>query len=438
MLRGKYVVQAADASGVRLHYFVNEQGVDNLPRPVSDPDQPSQPVDYLIANLQVPDAVIRYENRAQQIDLTLPRASLTMKGNAIAERHAVTIEANGGEARLGDRSAHLDRLGAVLDLGKDDVKIERAEIEAEGALINASGTFGPFEQPVVDIALQATADAARLVEVAKLDEKISGQLSIEAGVKGAVDALTIDAQLRGSDVQVRELIDIDVDAAATYQPGQDQLHVSRLRVSGPVGSVSGDGRLALRGAGPSKVNASVEGLNAEPLMRSLQLPYRLATRVDGRIDAEWPGLEYQRAVGNARLVLTPTAPTAAASTLALGGRIDVSGGGARLNATLRDVRAAGAVLNGQVTLANRQQLGHRAGPRGERSGDGVGARSVPRTTRRVAGAGRRCADRERPHRRTAGCADADRVGSRAVADDRRRRWDWRGWRPGLSNRLSGD
>ena len=84
----------------------------------------------------------------------------------------------------------LDRLGAVLDLGKDDVKIERAEFEAEGGLINASGTFGPFEQPVVDIALQATADASRLVEVAKLDEKISGQLSIEAGVKGAVDALT--------------------------------------------------------------------------------------------------------------------------------------------------------------------------------------------------------------------------------------------------------
>ncbi len=262
---------------------------------------------------------------------------------------------------------------------------------------------------MVDIAMQATADASRLVEVAKLDEKISGQMSIEAGVKGAVDALTIDAQLRGSDVQVRELIDIDVDAAATYQLGQDQLRVSRLRVSGPVGSVSGDGQVALRGAGPSKVNASVEGLNAEPLMRSLQLPYRLATRVDGRIDAEWPGLEYQRAVGNARLVFTPTAPAAAESTLALGGRIDVSGGGARLNATLRDVRAAGAVLNGQVALADRQQLnGTVAGSRGERAGDGVGARSVPRTTRLAADAGRRCADRERPHRRAAGCADAER------------------------------
>ncbi len=109
VLRGRYVVQAASADGVRVHYFVNEQGIDNLPRSVSDPDQPSKPLDYLIADLQVPDAVIRYENRAQQIDLTLPRASLTMKGDAISNRHDVTIEANGGEARIGERSAHLDR-----------------------------------------------------------------------------------------------------------------------------------------------------------------------------------------------------------------------------------------------------------------------------------------------------------------------------------------
>ncbi len=38
VLRGRYVVQAASADGVRVHYFVNEQGIDNLPRSVSDPE----------------------------------------------------------------------------------------------------------------------------------------------------------------------------------------------------------------------------------------------------------------------------------------------------------------------------------------------------------------------------------------------------------------
>jgi len=356
VLRGRYVVQGARANGVRVHYFVNEQGIDNLPRTVTDPEQPSRPLNYLIADLAVPDAAIRYENRAQQIDVTLPRASLTMKGFAIADRHDVTIEAAGGEARLGDRSAHLDRVAMLLDLGQDDVKIERAEIEAEGALINASGTFGPFDRPVVDIALQATADVSRAVEVAQLDEKASGQISVEGGVTGAIDALAIEAQLRGSDLQVRDLIDIELDSAATYQMGHDRLRVSHLRVSGPLGIVNGEGELAFRGTGSSKITASVERLNAESVMRSLRLPYRVATRVDGRVNAEWPGLEYDKAVGNARLSLTPTRASVAQSTLPVGGRIDVTGTGARLHATLRDVRAAGATLSGRITVADRQRL----------------------------------------------------------------------------------
>jgi outer membrane protein assembly complex protein YaeT len=356
VLRGRYVVEAAEATGVRVHYFVNEEGIDNLPRPVRDPDQPSEPIDYLISDLKVPDAAIRYENRAQRIDLTVPRASVTIKGNAIANRHDVTIDANGGDARLRDQSAHLDRIAAMLDLGKDDVKIGRAELEAEGALINASGSFGPFDRPVADIALQATADTAQLVEIAKLDEKVSGQISIEAGVKGPIDTLTIDAQLRGADLQARDLAGINIDAAATYQMGQDQLRVSRLNFAGAMGTILGEGQLTIQGPGPSHLNATVEALNAEPIMASLRLPYLVATRVDGKVGAQWPGLEYQKATGTANVSLTPTRSSVARSTLPLGGRIDVTGNGDRLNATLRGIRTAGATLNGNVIVADRQRL----------------------------------------------------------------------------------
>ena len=356
VLRGRYVIEAADATGVRLHYFVNEQGVDNLPRPATDPDQPSQPLNYLIEDLEIPDAQIHYENRAQQIDVTLPRTSLTMKGNALTDRHDVTIEANGGEARIGERSAHLDRVAAVVDLGRDDVKIERAELAAEGAQLNASGTFGPFAQPVVDIALQATADAARAARIAKLEEKVSGQVSVEGTVKGPVAAVAIDARIKGADLQARELSHINVEADGTYQMGQDQLRVSRLHVSGPIGNVNGTGVVALRGNGTSQVSATVEALQAEPLMRSLQLPYRVATRVDGKIEGQWPGLEYDKATGTAHLSLTPTRALAAVSTLPLGGRVDIAGNGARLKAAIRDLRAAGATLNGELTLLDRQRL----------------------------------------------------------------------------------
>lgn len=356
LVRGRYVLEDADVDGVRLHYFVNEDGVDNLPRPPSDPDNPGRPIDYLIAGLRVPNASIRYENRQRDIDVVLPSVSLTMAGDALTDRHDVTLAAEGGNARLQQRSATLDRIEAVIDLGRDDVRIERAELAAEGALLDASGTFGPFEQPIADIAVQATLDASRAAAVARIADPIAGEVSAEGTLKGAIDALEFDGRIIGNAVGYRELTGLSVDAAATYQMGAEHLRVAQLNVRGPVGNITAAGEVALGDTGQSHLNASVEALQAEPLMRALRLDYRVASRVDGRVNARWMGTDYAAADGDAQLNLTPTRTAVAASTLPVGGRIDASGSGERAIASLRDVRAAGAEVNGRVVITNRQAL----------------------------------------------------------------------------------
>ena len=100
----------------------------------------------------------------------------------------------------------------------------------------------------------------------------------------------------------------------------------------------------------------MSGLNAEPMMRTLALPYRVATRVDGKVAVEWPGLEYASAKGRANLSLTPTRASVTQSTLPVGGRIEAGGDGNQLIATLRDVRAAGASLNGRVRINDRERI----------------------------------------------------------------------------------
>lgn len=355
-LRGRYVIRGSGVENVRVHYFVNEQGVDNLPRPVNDPNDQSQPIDYLIASLDVPNAVVRYENRAQHIDVTIPRASMTVKGNPITDRHDVTIEAPGGDARLRDRTAHLDRISLALDLGRDDVKVQRAEVEAEGVLLNASGRVGPFEQPLLDLSVQATADAARAADVAQVNESVSGQVSVEGTVKGPITALAMNGHITGNDLQFRDLNGIDLDADAGYQAGQEVVRVSNLHLSGPIGTVGGDGVIAIRGSEPSRLNANVQGLHAEPVMRALRLPYRVASRADGQVSAQWPGLDYAKAVGNAKLSLTPAAASASRSTLPVAGRIDVAGDGTRVTAKLDAVQAAGADINGRILVVDRDRL----------------------------------------------------------------------------------
>ncbi|HUQ87566.1 MAG TPA: hypothetical protein VM096_08415, partial [Vicinamibacterales bacterium] len=356
LLRGRYVVESGSAEGVRLHYFINADGVDNLPRPVSDPDAPSEPVDYLIADLNVPDASVRFEDRVRNIDLSLPRASLTMKGHALTSRHDITIDAPGGDARVQDRQAHIDRINLAVDLGREDVKVTGSEISAEGALARATGSYGPFDQPIVDLTLQATLDSARAIQLARVNESVAGQVSIEATVKGPTSALAIDGRVTSPNLQFRDLKDLTVDTAATYDTAGNIVRVKNLRVSGPLGTIAGNGEVAIAGGSTSKVNATVDAVRAEPIMAALHLPYRVATRVDGRINAEWPGLDYAKANGTAQLSFDPTARSVTRLTLPIGGRIDVAGNGNDLTATLRGVHAAGTTVDGRVSLRDRDRL----------------------------------------------------------------------------------
>jgi outer membrane protein assembly complex protein YaeT len=356
VLRGRYVVESGGIDGVRVHYFVSESGEDNLPRPPQNPDESGQPINHLIARLSVPNAWIRYENRAQAIDLTLPGVSLTVDGDAITDRHDVTIDAAGGELRVRGRDLQLDRISVALDLGRDDVSIERAELEAEGAAMNATGTVKSFDAPILDVTAQATVDAARAAEVGGLKERISGLVAIETSVAGALDAAAIRARVTGNELQLRELAGIHADITADYRLGEDLLRVSRLNVSSPAGAIDGDSTVVLRGADRSRVHARLHDVSVEPIMRALDVPYRVASRITGEVDASWPGRQYEAATGTGRLTLTPTRTSAAASAMPVGGSIAIDANGSLALANVRNVRVAAASVNGRVELTDRRRL----------------------------------------------------------------------------------
>jgi len=60
LLRGRYVVESGSVDGVDVHYFVDEQGRDNLPRPLTDPNKPNEPLNYLISALKISNVRLRY------------------------------------------------------------------------------------------------------------------------------------------------------------------------------------------------------------------------------------------------------------------------------------------------------------------------------------------------------------------------------------------
>ena len=91
-------------------------------------------------------------------------------------------------------------------------------------------------------------------------------------------------------------------------------------------------------------------------MRALDGEYIVATRIDGRIEASWPSLQYAKATGEATVTLTPTRNAASRSVMPVAGSVHATGDGGRIRAQLIRVRAAGAELNGRVAITDEQQL----------------------------------------------------------------------------------
>lgn len=356
LLRRRYVIEAGAAEGVEVYYFVDEHGNDNVPRPPRDPEQPTEPLNYLIADLAMSQGRFRYEDRARQIDLTLPLSSLDVEGRRLTDRHTVRFEAAAGDLRVGDRAAILARLAGELDLGDDDLNVTRLDLDAEGSRLTLTGSLSEFDAPRADFTLHALVDASRATRVWGLADPVAGVLEIDATAKGPLATPALEARLKGSEISFRNIEHVQLAAAAVYDLTEKRATIETLHLRAPWGSVSGEGVVAVDTASTSRVRADVTGLDAASVMRAFDMPYRAATRVDARINAEWPGLEYLEATGDANVALTPTATRVSRAVIPVGGRIDISAAGGRIVTTLRKVRAAGADVTGRLTVVDAERL----------------------------------------------------------------------------------
>jgi outer membrane protein assembly complex protein YaeT len=357
LLRGRYVVESGQAEGVRVHYVVDAQGRHNLPQPRRDRDRPRKQLDYLVEDLHVRDAAMRYEHRANDIDLTLPISSIDVEGNPLTDRHQLRLQAADGRLALQERRLTIDAFSATGSVGDDDATIEKLSLSGEGTRAEASGTISRFDDPVADVTVEGSLDAARAATVARVQEPIAGAVEFQADIEGPLRALQVSGRVRGSQLRFRELADMRLDASATYDMVERALRISVLELQAPFGEVRGSGALALNDAGQSQVAATIARLEAAPLARAFDAPALVATTVNGRVRARWPGLRYLVASGDAAITLSPPAGGSPPGAVVVGGRITARGEGGTIDATLADIRAAGADVHGRIRIADRQRLG---------------------------------------------------------------------------------
>jgi uncharacterized protein involved in outer membrane biogenesis len=198
LLRGRYVVESGTVEGVNVHYFVDEQGRDNLPRPLTDPNKPNEPLDYLISALTVSNTRLRYENRAQQIDAELPLSSVDVTGNRLTDRQRAVLTAAAGHVRVKDRTTPIDRLLGEIEWNDEQVKVAKLDVDAK---LDADGEVSRAE--LVDVVYDLTQRRADVSSVVLRgnwgDLKAGGVIALDAPNRSQVhaDINSVDAEWNG-------------------------------------------------------------------------------------------------------------------------------------------------------------------------------------------------------------------------------------------------
>jgi outer membrane protein assembly factor BamA/autotransporter translocation and assembly factor TamB len=239
----------------------------------------------------------------------------------------------------------LDYLISALTVSNARVRYENRAQQIDAELpVSSVDVTGNRLTDRHHVTLQAAAGRVRVKDRTTPIDRLFGEIEWD---DAEVEVAKLDVESEGSRA---ELVDVVYDQTAR------RADVFSVMLRGGWGDVTGGGVISLDSSNRSQVQADVNSVDAEWVMRTLGLPYSLASRITGKVRAEWPGLEYRQATGDADATLTPTTNRVARSTMPVGGRVIVHGADGRIDAQLLQVSAAGAQASGRVAVTEDRRI----------------------------------------------------------------------------------
>lgn len=349
---GRYVVESLTAHGVKVHYVVDESGRDNLPG-TREPSTATEPLDYLVLRANVTNVAVRYEDRSRQLELVLPVQSVELDGEAATGRHRISLRSGGGSIRASGRVVAVDSVEAAVELGRDDVRVEHAVVEAERSVIRLRGQVQRFADPLIELRIGSSMSLDRIAALAGIPETVAGSLTVDARASGAASSPQVDARIEGRGLGYRSVSGITVSGRLRYDGIERVASAEAMSVRASWGSIGAEGALAL-GDGRSRVSIRARDVDVSGLSRALQTPDVAASRIDAEVRATWPGLDYLAASGAADVRLTPEVPSSQA--LPMGGRLTAVADAGKLEIQIASLQAAATNVSGRVTVHDRSRL----------------------------------------------------------------------------------
>ena len=355
LLRGAFYVEDGVIQNPKIHVVVDEKGRDNLPHS-SSKDQSSE-TDYLLQKLRISGGSLRFEERRQQIDTTLPLWNLSVDGNTVTKDQTIRLEApQPGRVSFQQRTLPIQGLNAEIVVQKNAIDIHGIKLGLGDSTIAFSGKLDNFKDPRYDFKAETDLALGTLTTLAGAPQKVSGTVHASLTATGPLAQMRATARLDGQNLTIDRFDRLNLKAETAYEAAAQRIQLESFNVFSPSGTIQGKGSVALNtSVGDSTLNAAVRGLDLVQLSRTMQLPVRIASRANGEVAARWPALAFDQATGDAKLQLSASqAP--AKDTLPVSGALNVKSSGNRMVVGISSLDALNAHASGQITLVNQRAL----------------------------------------------------------------------------------
>ncbi len=361
---GAITIKEAAARGLELHIVQGPGEETNLPSGEKE-EQPEEEetegpgLQFIVEQLRIPGASVRYENRGQEAVLELPAWDLSIDGDADSLVHRLRFETTrAGSLDIAGAGAPLNHVRLAVNLDPQGAAIDEALVETGGSRVEVSGNVTNWDDLALGLSAQISVDLEEAGRLADLDPLPSGSLNASVKVSGRADSPQVETSLSGDGLQWRSIRNVQLAAELGWDSGSEQLTVNGLDIQSNAGSITADARLALaEQGGESRLNARLRSIDLAALGRELDWPVLIASRLNSSVDANWPGVEWKSASGKANGSLVATIEEPAADRLPVTGRFSASGSAGDLALNISELSTLGSRWSGSVSLAEFERLG---------------------------------------------------------------------------------
>ncbi len=300
LIHRRLLLRMLDAQDAELHVYRYPNGTNNLPSPrrVSEKGGPLKDlINLAIGRLRIARTTLFFNDQRFPLDLTARDITIQLS-YSIPAHYTGTIASPELILNRAGRALPPINFSTQLYFTDKDIKVNALAWQVARTAGQGSATVHLLPSLEGDALIQANGEVAELARDLGFKELRSGSFKLESQASFRQGGFEAHGRLQAQRLLIHSpsLQPGFVDLVAEFSADRDHVVVPKFAISALGGITEGRADVSLRGSSPKFVISSkVRGLELERALQSVPSArmswseLRMASRLDGTVDAGWRG-----------------------------------------------------------------------------------------------------------------------------------------------------